>query len=169
MITKQKILHFMPENFVWGGIEVYLQHTLPKLQASGLYEICAAVTLDSPLFHWLKEAGILEFLLQGKPCVTYAAGGISEVMALPEAQDCLVPLGDEAAFARVLVAAINLEDEALATLAPVLQALDQAFDISRHVEKMEAFYDRVFSELEPKKQYQAPHQALFPKTITATG
>ena len=112
---------------------------------------------------------ILESLLQGKPCVTFAAGGIPEVMALPEAQDWLVPLGDEVAFAQALVAAINLDDETLQALSPILQAHAQTFDISWHVEKMEAFYDRVFSEREQKKNLLSLPQVFSPNTGTATG
>jgi glycosyltransferase involved in cell wall biosynthesis len=55
---KPKILHFMPDNHVWGGIEVYLKHTLPLLNQSGNYDIVAVVTQDSALHRALKEADV---------------------------------------------------------------------------------------------------------------
>lgn len=90
---------------------------------------------------------ILESLILGKPCITYAAGGIPEVMALPEAQDWLVPLDDEDAFVEALVLAINLTNEQLEMLSPILQAHAQTFDIPRHVQQMEQFYRKIETKL----------------------
>ncbi len=86
---------------------------------------------------------ILESLLLGKPCVTYAAGGIPEVMNLPEAQPWLVPIGDEDAFVNTVIETVNQPSEALAALSPVLEQHAEQFDVARHVKKLEAFYDRI--------------------------
>jgi glycosyltransferase involved in cell wall biosynthesis len=87
---------------------------------------------------------VLESLLLGRPCITYAAGGIPEVMSLKEGRDWLVPLGDEAAFVDRLSRALALPDAELERLAPLLEAHAKRFDITSHVEALEHFYDRVF-------------------------
>ena len=86
---------------------------------------------------------ILESLLLGKPCVTYAAGGIPEVMNLPKAQKWLIPIGDEDAFVNTVIEIVNQPAEELAALSPVLEQHAEQFDLARHVEKLEAFYDRI--------------------------
>jgi glycosyltransferase involved in cell wall biosynthesis len=112
---------------------------------------------------------ILESLLLGKPCVTYAAGGIPEVMDLPEAQSWLVPLGDEHAFVEALVSAINLQDDDFKALSPVLQQHAQGFDLAWHVEKMESFYQHVFAELQQKVDMQQPGNYARSQKMTTAG
>jgi len=71
--TKKKILHFFPDHFNWGGIQVYLSYTLPRLQQNGDFNIVAVCTKDSKLFYKLKEAGLnvhgLSFPLKKKNIV----------------------------------------------------------------------------------------------------
>ena len=112
---------------------------------------------------------ILESLLFGKPCITYAAGGIPEVMGLPEAQDWLVPLGNESAFVESLVSAINLSDETLETLSPILQAHAQTFDIPTHVQKMEAFYQRIFADLQQQAANRRTSKSSPTQPMTTAG
>jgi glycosyltransferase involved in cell wall biosynthesis len=91
---------------------------------------------------------ILESLIYGKPCLTYAAGGIPEVLAaLPGAEDWLVPNGAEDEFLKRLLRAVNLSDQDLQQLAPLLQAHSKRFDLRQHVEKLEAFYHKVLARI----------------------
>lgn len=90
---------------------------------------------------------VLESMLLGKPCLTYAAGGIPEVMGLSEAKDWLIPLGDETRFAEQLVEMINLPDSAFEKLSPILKEHSKRFDISRHVAGLTDFYDRTLIKL----------------------
>ena len=90
---------------------------------------------------------ILESLLLGKPCVTFASGGIPEVMDLPECKSWQVPIADEESFEETLLAAINLSDEALSKLSPILQQHAKSFDVSRNVREMEAFYHHISKTL----------------------
>jgi glycosyltransferase involved in cell wall biosynthesis len=88
---------------------------------------------------------ILESLLLGKPCVTYAAGGIPEVMDLPEAQEWLIPVGDEDAFVEGLIHTLNRTEQKLGELSPILQQHAEQFNLAQHVEKMESFYNRIMT------------------------
>ncbi|MEB3287284.1 MAG: glycosyltransferase family 4 protein [Vampirovibrionales bacterium] len=97
---------------------------------------------------------VLESMALGKPTLTYAAGGIPEVMDFVEAKDWLVPLGDENAFVEQLVQAVNLPDDALAALSPILRAEAERFDIEKHVNQLELFYQQTLSH--------HPHQATAP-------
>ena len=90
---------------------------------------------------------VLESMLFGRPCVTYAAGGIPEVMGLPEAQDWLVPVGDEDAFVDCLLRVVNQSDAELVALVPLLQAHGQRFDVHPHVKQLSQFYRRVAAQL----------------------
>lgn len=90
---------------------------------------------------------VLESLMFGKPCISYAAGGIPEVMSLPEAKDWLIPSDNEDAFVDSLLNTINLNNEALNTLAPILKKHAHRFDIHNHVQQLEHFYFRVFEQL----------------------
>lgn len=98
---------------------------------------------------------VLESLLFGKPCITYAAGGIPEVMDFDEARQWLIPLNDEEAFVTQLIEAINLPDEALLNLAPKLEAHAKKFDIQGHVDKLEIFYHKTFTSLRKNSLQQA--------------
>jgi glycosyltransferase involved in cell wall biosynthesis len=93
---------------------------------------------------------VLESMLFGRPCVTYAAGGIPEVMGLPEAQDWLVPVGDEDAFVERLIRVLHYSDAEMAALVPVLQAHGKRFDVSHHVAQLSNFYRRVEAKLQAK-------------------
>lgn len=52
------VLHFLPDNYVWGGIESYLAQLLPVLTAKDQFNIKAVVTQDSYLFKALQNAGV---------------------------------------------------------------------------------------------------------------
>jgi glycosyltransferase involved in cell wall biosynthesis len=90
---------------------------------------------------------VLESLVFGKPCVTYATGGVPEVLSLLEGQDWLVKNNDEDDFVEKLLAVLNLPDTELKRLAPILQAHSKQFDLSIHLDRMEAFYGEVFRRL----------------------
>lgn len=55
-MAQPKVLHFFPDHYNWGGIQVYLANTLPKLKQQ--FEIVVVCTENSKLFHRLKEEGI---------------------------------------------------------------------------------------------------------------
>ena len=97
---------------------------------------------------------VLESMLFGRPCVTYAAGGIPEVMGLPEGQEWLVPVGDEDAFVDRILRVIHRSDDELAALAPVLQAHGKRFDVSHHVEQLSQFYQRVANNLQTANNHE---------------
>jgi glycosyltransferase EpsD len=90
---------------------------------------------------------VLESLLMGKPCITFAAGGIPEVMSLPEAQDWLLEPGDEDAFVEALIQAVNMPQEQLEELGPILQAHAQTFDMTHHAQALENFYARTLRKV----------------------
>jgi glycosyltransferase involved in cell wall biosynthesis len=95
---------------------------------------------------------VLESMLFGRPCVTYAAGGIPEVMSLPKAEDWLVPVGDEDAFVERLLKVLNHSDAELAELVPILQSHGKRFDVSHHVDQLSQFYRRVETQLQHSPQ-----------------
>lgn len=90
---------------------------------------------------------VLESLMFGKPCISYAAGGIPEVMSLPEAKDWLIPLDQEDAFVDSVINTVNSSAQVLTALAPVLKRHAHRFDIHNHVQQLEHFYFRVFEQL----------------------
>src|SRR5262249_37029145 len=101
-------------------------------------------------------------LLFGRPCVSYAAGGIPEVMSLPEAKDWLVRTGDEDAFAERLVQVINLSDTELKNLEPILEAHARRFAITGPVRNIQQFYHRVFQKLGKTAPTETPSRTLVP-------
>jgi len=98
---------------------------------------------------------VLESLLFGRPCVTYAAGGIPEVMNLPEAKDWLVPVGNEDIFIERLLSVIHMSDSEFLALKPILQAHGKRFDVSNHVKQLSNFYCRVLADIQNQKDSQS--------------
>ncbi|MEM0951555.1 MAG: glycosyltransferase family 4 protein [Cyanobacteria bacterium P01_H01_bin.74] len=91
---------------------------------------------------------VLESLLFGCPCLTYAAGGIPEVMSLPEAKDWLIPVGDETQFVAALLQALAIPAAKREALAAVLQAHARTFDSQHHINKLGKIYTNVLSKLQ---------------------
>ncbi|MEM0951554.1 MAG: glycosyltransferase [Cyanobacteria bacterium P01_H01_bin.74] len=52
------IVHFLPDNYVWGGIETYLANMLPILSKESPHRIVAIVTQGGRLYDTLKASGV---------------------------------------------------------------------------------------------------------------
>jgi glycosyltransferase involved in cell wall biosynthesis len=86
---------------------------------------------------------VLESLLLGRPCLTYAAGGIPEVMSLPEAKDWLVPVGNQPVFIQRLLHMLNQPPEVMEQLKPKLKAHALSFDVIPHVGQLCQVYQQI--------------------------
>jgi len=139
----------------------------PVLASNGRYlgfrnDIPEIITASDLTINTSPQEGfglrVLESLIFGRPCITYATGGIPEVMDLPLAQSWLIPLHEEDAFAERVVDILNMSDDNLQALAPVLQTHGKGFDISTHIERLLGFYGRTFQKLglEAEKPAEQP-------------
>jgi glycosyltransferase involved in cell wall biosynthesis len=89
---------------------------------------------------------IVEALAAGTPVLTFAAGGINDILDFPAAEPFLAPVGDMATLGAKGAAFLQLSAEERHQLAaPLLQRADD-FDIDTFVDRMEAVYSRILKQ-----------------------
>jgi glycosyltransferase involved in cell wall biosynthesis len=109
--------------------------------------------------------GVLEAMMAGRPCVTYAAGGITELLAGPDTDGCLVPAEDFEALKKRALAMLNLSAEERQVLSQALRAKAAAFDFEHFITRLTQCYQQLIQAKKPLISviipvYQAEHSIL---------
>lgn len=97
---------------------------------------------DLVVYPSLKEGfglGLLEAMGVGKPCLSYANGGATELLGHPDTESCLAPLGDFEALVQKVKTFLNNEPE---NLRSALMRRAEAYDLPRMLERLERVYNR---------------------------
>lgn len=146
-----------PLHFIVAGVGNQLEEMKQRAQALGLAErfhflgfredVPELLALSDMTVSTSLQEGfglrILESMAVGTPSITYAAGGIGEILEGPELSRLGIPVGDFDTLVSRCAEVLRLNPEARASLETLVKTRSMDFDETTFVQQLEATYTRL--------------------------